>query len=97
MKRLVVWLAACALLAPAVAWAHATLKSASPGFEQELQTAPKAVKLYFDQYVKFPAVTVYSSAGKTFVLKASSDGLRVDAPLGVKLPRGAYTVRWHVL
>jgi copper transport protein len=97
MKRLLVWLAACALLAPAVAWAHATLKSASPGFEQELQTSPKDVRLHFDQYVKFPAVTVYSSGGKTFLLKPSSDGLNVVAPIRAKLPRGAYTVRWHVL
>jgi copper transport protein len=97
MKRALVWLAACALLAPAAAWAHATLKSASPGFEQELAASPKAVRLHFDQYVSFPAVTVFSSGGKTFRLKASSDGLNVVAPLHRKLPRGAYTVRWHVL
>jgi copper transport protein len=97
MKRLLVWLAACALLTPAVAWAHATLKSASPGFEQELQTSPNAVKLHFDQYVSFPAVTVYSSFGRKYALNASSDGLNVVAPIRGKLPRGAYTVRWHVL
>src|SRR5580765_2184148 len=97
MKRLVVWLAACALLAPAAAWAHATLKAASPGFEQELPTSPKAVKLHFDQYVKFPSVKLYDSNGKTYALKAASTGLNVAAPVPVRLPRGAYTVRWHVL
>jgi copper transport protein len=97
MKRLLVWLAACVLLAPAAAWAHATLKAESPGFEQELAAPPKAVKLHFDQYVSFPSVTIYSSGGKTYVLKSTSDGLNVVAPLGVELPRGAYTVRWHVL
>ena len=86
------------MLAPAAAWAHATLKAASPGFEQELAASPKAVRLHFDQYVSFPSVKVFSTpAGKTFRLKASSDGLNVVAPLHRKLPRGAYTVRWHVL
>ena len=40
MKRIAVWLCACALLAPAVAWAHATLKFASPGFGTELAVSP---------------------------------------------------------
>ena len=37
MKRLLVWLAVCALLVPAAAWAHASLKAETPGFQQELQ------------------------------------------------------------
>jgi copper transport protein len=97
MRRVLVWLAACALLAPAAAWAHATLKSASPGFQQELAVAPKAVKLHFDQFVKFPVIKLYNANGKTFPVTAVSDGLNVVAPLHEKLPRGAYTVRWHVL
>jgi len=97
MKRLLVWLAVSALLAPAAAWAHATLRAASPGFGQELQVAPKAVKLHFDQYVKFPSVTIYASSGKAFALKSTSDGLNVVAPVRGRLPRGAYTIRWHVL
>jgi copper transport protein len=97
MRRVLVWLAACALLAPAAAWAHATLKGASPGFQQELSASPKAVKLHFDQFVSFPSVKLYDADGKTYPVKASSDGLDVVAPVHEKLPRGAYTVRWHVL
>jgi copper transport protein len=97
MKRVIVWLAVCALLAPAAAWAHATLKWASPGFEQELTAPPAAIKLHFDQYVSFPGVKLFDSNGKSYPLKATSDGLNVKAPIRAKLPRGAYTVRWHVL
>ena len=70
MRRVLVWLAACALLAPAAAWAHATLKGASPGFEQELSASPKAVKLHFDQFVSFPSVKLYDADGKTYAVKA---------------------------
>ena len=97
MRRVLVWLAACALLAPAAAWAHATLKSASPGFQQELAASPKAIKLHFDQFVSFPSIRLYDANGKTFPVKASSEGLNVTAPVREMLPRGAYTVRWHVL
>jgi copper transport protein len=97
MKRLCIWLAACALVAPAAAWAHATLRSESPGFGKELQVAPKAVKLHFDQYVDFPSIQVYDSSGKTYALPAVAHGLNVTARLKQELPTGAYTVRWHVL
>jgi copper transport protein len=97
MKRVVLWLLACVLLAPAAAWAHATLKAASPGFEQELTVAPSAIRLHFDQFVKFPSLKVYDTAGRSFPAPAVARGLNVVAPLRTKLPRGAYTVRWHVL
>ena len=97
MKRLAVWVCVLALLAPAVAWAHATLKSASPGFGTELAGSPKEIRLGFDQFVKFPSVQVYNAQGKTFAGSAVSSGLSVVAPLRKRLPKGAYTVRWHVL
>jgi copper transport protein len=97
MKRLCIWLGACALLAPAAAWAHATLKAASPGFGQELAVSPKAITLHFDQYVNFPQIQVYGSDGHTYAGRAVAHGLDVTAPLRARLPRGAYTVRWHVL
>jgi copper transport protein len=97
MKRLALWLCACALLAPALAWAHATLKFASPGFGQELKASPRTIRLGFDQYVSFPSIQVYNDAGKTFAGPAVGRGLSVVAPLRRRLPRGAYTVRWHVL
>ncbi len=97
MKRLCVWLAAVALVAPAAAWAHATLKSEYPVFGTELKVAPKLVKLHFDQYIDFPSIQVYNAKGKTYALQAVAHGLNVEARLRGELPTGAYTVRWHVL
>jgi len=97
VKRLCVWLAACALLAPAAAWAHATLKQEVPAFGTELKVAPKLVRLHFDQYVDFPSIQVYDAKGKTYALPAVARGLNVSAQLRATLPTGAYTVRWHVL
>ncbi len=96
MKRLLVWFAACALLVPAAAWAHASLKAESPGFQQELAVSPSEIRLHFDQFVKFPYVQVYDAAGHTYAGPATADALSVAAPVR-KLPTGAYTVRWHVL
>jgi copper transport protein len=97
MRRVLLWLTACALLAPAAASAHASLKVAWPGFEQELAASPQAIKLHFDQFVSFPSIELFDATGERFAVKASSDGLDVRAPVPEKLPRGAYTVRWHVL
>ena len=97
MKRVLIWLAACALFAPAAAWAHATLKSETPGYGKTLKEAPKVVGLRFDQYVKFPSIQVFDTNGKTYAAPAVSNGLSVLAHLRAKLPTGAYTVRWHVL
>ena len=96
MKRLLAWLAVCALLVPAAAWAHASLKAETPGFQEELAVSPPEISLHFDQFVKFPSVQVYDSAGHTYAGVAAAYGLSVAAPVQ-KLPTGAYTVRWHVL
>ena len=96
MKRLAVALGVLALAIPAAAWAHATLEREFPGFQQELQLAPRAVTLHFDQFVQFPFVQVYNAQGRTFAGAASAHGLEVRAPLP-RLPRGDYTVRWHAL
>ncbi len=96
MKRLLVLACACALVAPALAWAHASLRAESPGFQQELQVSPKAVTLGFDQFVSFPYIRVYNAQGRSFGGKAVARGRSVVAPMP-KLPTGAYTVRWHAL
>lgn len=96
MKRTLLALAVLALAIPAAAWAHATLESAFPGFQQELQSSPREVTMHFDQFTQFPYVQVYNSAGKTFSGKATARGLEVSAPVRT-LPTGDYTVRWHVL
>jgi len=97
VKRLVVWLAACALLAPAAAWAHATLESESPAYGTELKQAPTAISLHFDQYTEFPSIELFGSTGKAYAAPAVVHGLNVFARVKGKLPTGAYTVRWHVL
>ena len=96
MRRLLVLFAACALLVPAAAWAHASLWAESPGFQQEVRVAPTSIRLSFDQFVQFPSIQVYDAKGKTFAGRAVAHGLNVAAPVR-RLPRGAYTVRWHVL
>jgi copper transport protein len=96
MKRLAVWLGVVALLAPAAAQAHATLKAESPGFAQELARAPDTVKLHFDQFVTFPSIEVLDTAGRNYAGTAVSNGLNVVAPVR-RLPKGDYTVRWHAL
>jgi copper transport protein len=95
-KRLLVALGCCALAYPAVAWAHASVEKVTPGYQQELAVAPKQITIAFDQLVKFPSIEVFDSAGHTYAGGAVSHGLTVSAPLQ-KLPKGAYTVRWHVL
>jgi copper transport protein len=96
VRRLALLLGACALAVPAVAWAHATLKDESPGFQKTLAVSPRRIVLDFDQYVSFPSVQVYDSTGKTYAGRAVVHGLRIAAPVR-KLPTGAYTVRWHAL
>src|SRR5581483_5006103 len=94
---LVVWLAVCALVAPAAAWAHASLKSEWPAYGTELKEAPTSIQLHFDQFVQFPSIQVFSTDGKTFAAEAVAHTTNVTAKLRQKLPTGAYTVRWHVL
>ena len=96
MRRALVVLATLAVVTPAAAWAHATLKQAQPGFGQELQVAPASVRLHFDQYVKFPSIEVFDTSGHNYAGKARANGLIVSAAVR-RLPAGAYTVRWHAL
>jgi copper transport protein len=97
MRRLgLVVLAALAF--PASAFAHANLDSTSPNYRQRLQTAPHAVVLQYDQSVKAEpnAILVKNQFGKTLSATATAHGQTVSVPLK-RLPRGPYTVRWHVL
>jgi copper transport protein len=96
MRRVVLALGVLALAVPAAAWAHATLERETPGFQQELQVSPREVTLHFDQFTKFPVIQVYNTAGRSFAGAATAHGLEVSAPVR-RLPKGDYTVRWHVL
>ena len=96
MRRLALWIGLVALVVPVAAWAHATLKHESPGFQQELPVSPKVVRLHFDQFVKFPAVEVLDNAGRNYAGGARVTGRDIVAPVR-RLPTGPYTVRWHAL
>lgn len=99
MRRGVLIVAALgALLVPGTAFAHATLQHTSPGFRERLTSSPRLVVLRFDQYVQAVpgSVRLYSSHGSVGGVEARSDGRYLKASLP-RLPRGAYTVRWHAL
>ena len=96
MRRLALFGALVALVVPAAAWAHATLKSEFPGFQQELQVGPKFVRLHFDQIVQLPVVEVIDTHGLNHAARAVATGTDVRARVA-ELPAGAYTIRWHVL
>ena len=96
MKRLALLAVTAALVAPAAAWAHASLKAESPAFGRELAVSPGRISLRFDQFVQFPAIQVFDTRGRNYAGQASSHGLNVSAPVS-RLPTGDYTVRWHAL
>ena len=99
-RRLLLILALAALAVPAKALAHATLLNPSPEYRERLTAGPAAVVLRFDQAVTaFPdSIAVRSGAGRVLSDDAvgAADSRVVLVPVR-SLPRGAYTVRWHVL
>jgi copper transport protein len=98
MKRLLLTAAALALVFPAQAFAHATLEQTTPGFRERLPASPQRVVLRFDQYVQsLPgSVHLYSSSGSVGVQRVAIKGRYLTAWLP-RLPKGAYTVRWHAM
>ena len=96
MKRIALALALPALVVPVAAWAHAGLRSESPGFQERLASSPRLVRLSFDQFVKFPSIEVLDNSGRNYAGSAAVHGLRISAPVR-RLPTGPYTVRWHAL
>jgi copper transport protein len=96
MRRVVLVGLLVALVSPAAASAHATLRSEFPGFQQELGSSPAVVRLHFDQLVQLPTIEVLDTNGINHAAKAVARGRDVTAKVHT-LPRGAYTIRWHVL
>jgi copper transport protein len=90
-----------ALAFPANAFAHAALRQTWPAFRERIDAAaPRQVRLRFDQLVKplSNSIVVYTARGRVVSLPARNGATQYDvvAPLN-RLPRGAYTVRWHVI
>ena len=101
MRGRLLFVVALGLLAlPGEAFAHASLRDPSPEYRQRLSAGPAAVVLRFDQAVTaFPdSIVVRSARGRVVSDDAANgpDARVVLAPVR-SLPRGAYTVRWHVL
>ena len=97
MRRLVL-ITFLALLFPAAAFAHATLRSTMPRFATELQAGPHTIRLRFDQEVRVVpgSVQVLDANGKNFAGAVRTEKTNIVAVVR-SLPRGAYTVRWHAI
>jgi copper transport protein len=97
MRRIAL-IAFVALLFPAAASAHATLRSTTPRFGTELESGPGTIRLHFDQEVRIVpgSVEVLGTNGKNFAGAVHTS--RTDIIAAVRaLPRGQYTVRWHAI
>ena len=91
-------IAFAALAFPAVASAHATLRSTTPQFGTELQRSPEQIGLHFDQTVKVlpGSIKVLNGVGAQFALQSRVEGRDVVARV-LPLKLGAYTVRWRAI
>jgi copper transport protein len=87
-----------ALALPAVASAHATLRSTTPKFGKEIASSPETITLHFDQTVTVlpGSVSVLNGVGRNFAGLSRVQGTDLVTrvhPLKV----GAYTVRWRAI
>ena len=102
MRRALLFCALVALVAPAAAFAHASVRSTQPKYLQRFDGAPpRYVSVTFDQGVKaFPnSIVVVDSSGHLYsgVTRSDQDPHTMRVALNARLPKGAYTVRWHAL
>ena len=99
MRRALLGAALAALLLPAGAAAHATLKHAWPGEQSRLDAPPTEIELRYDQAVTATpdSIVVLAADGRVHSgrVTQSADRTVIRAPVR-GLARGeAYTVRWH--
>jgi copper transport protein len=100
MRRAIALIALLALAAPASAFAHASVRATQPSYKQRLDQAPRTAWVRFDQAVKplSNSIVVVSSDGRVV---SGSTRSGADPHLMVttlkRLPKGAYTVRWHAI
>jgi methionine-rich copper-binding protein CopC/putative copper export protein len=88
---------------PPVAFAHAFVIGSDPVDGSTINTAPTAVRIFFNvpissassAYVYFGIDTQLMNAGSSHV--ASNNPKELDTPLLAQLPEGSYTVRWTAL
>ena len=92
--------AALALLAPAGAFAHATLVRTSPANGAVLANPPRAVTVFFDDTVRVAGgnAAVANATGDSVIAgKATAHGRKLTIPLRPRLARGDYSVRWAIV
>ena len=101
MRRAVLALCVAMLAAPGTAWAHATLKSASPAEQGRVDSPPAEIRLRFDQSVTAPpdAIVVYAADGRRVsgAVTQAADGTVIRVPVSGLDAGEAYTVRWREL
>jgi copper transport protein len=100
MRRALLIAALAALVLPATAFAHASLRKESPEFGQELAQSPRQVVLQFDQTVDAlpKAIQVLTLDGKNVAGTPRAITAQREIVASVpKLPNGAYTIRWQAL
>ena len=89
-----------ALTLPASALAHASLLDRAPNYGARLPSAPHSVVLRYDQPVDVfnDSIDVRSARGKAVTAGPAHaiEGGRTATVALRPLPKGAYTVRWHV-
>jgi len=89
-----------ALAVPATASGHASVRSTSPSYRERLSSPPATVVIRFDQAVTAMSNAIVVVGAKGGVVSGASfsaaNGRDVAVPLH-RLPKGPYTVRWHVL
>jgi copper transport protein len=90
-----------ALVAPAVAWGHATLVRTEPGNGAVLARPPALVRVVFDDVVRVgPGIAAIRNKGGASILagKARVEGGRtLLVPLRRGLANGDYSVRWSII
>jgi copper transport protein len=98
MRRATVTAILAALLLPASAFAHASLRAESPPFGARVHDAPGAVTLRFDQVVTaLPGgIVVLDRDGRNVAGPVRARGRSLATPIP-RLPRGPYTVRWRAM
>jgi copper transport protein len=89
---------AIALVAPATAFAHATLERTYPSLRERMGYPPTRIVLRFDQNVSaLPgSIQVLKPNGDNVARIAHADGREIAAAVP-KLPKGPYTVRWRAV
>ena len=100
MRRAIALIALLALAAPASAFAHASVRATQPSYKQRLERAPRTAWVRFDQGVKAlsNSIVVVDSDGRV-VSGSTRSGADPHLMLTTlkRLPKGAYTVRWHAI